>query len=87
MMLCTDNTVLLLKVSFNCKSPHHILSTRDFVSKVREVTLLPGKCLSSYDVTGLFTSVPIDPGLNIIKDLLEKDDTLSDRTIISTEHH
>ena len=50
------------------KLPHHIQSTRDFVNKVREVTLLPGECLSSYDVTALFTSVPIDPALNIIKD-------------------
>ena len=29
------------------KSPHHIQSTKDFVSKVREVALLPGECLSS----------------------------------------
>ena len=35
----------------------------------------------SYDVTALFTSVPIDPALNIIKDLLEKDDNLSNRTV------
>ena len=32
-----------------------------------------GECLSSYDVTSLFTSVPIDLALNIIKDLLEKE--------------
>ena len=65
------------------KLPHHIQSTRDFVSKVREVTLLPEECLSFYDVTALFTSVPIDPVLNIIKDLLEQDDTLSNRTVLS----
>ena len=53
------------------KSPHHIQSTNDFVSMVREVTLLLGECLSSYDVTLLFTLVPIYPVLNIIKDLLE----------------
>ena len=68
------------------KSPHHIQSTRDFVSKVREVTLLPGECLCSYDVTALFTSISIDPALNIIKDLLEKDDTLHDRTVLSVQH-
>ena len=45
--------------------PHHIQSTSDFVSKVREITLLPGECLMSYDVTTLFTSVPIDPAINI----------------------
>ena len=68
------------------KLPHHIQSTRDFVSKVREVTLLPGECLSSYDVTALFTSVPIDAALNIIKDLFEQDDTLSNRTVLSVQN-
>ena len=48
------------------KSPHHIQSTKDFVDRVSKVTLLPGECLYSYDVTSLFTSVPIDPALNII---------------------
>ena len=48
------------------KSTYHIQSTRDFVSRVWEVTLLPGECLISYDVSALFTSEPIDPALNII---------------------
>ena len=55
------------------KSPHHINSTQDFVEQVRHITLVPEECLSSYDVSALFTSVPIDPALKIIKDLLEKD--------------
>ena len=55
------------------KSPHHINITQDFVEQVKNVTLLPGKCLSSYDVIALFTSVPVDLSLGIIKDLLEKD--------------
>ena len=46
----------------------------DCVSKAKGLTLQLGECLSSYDVISLFTSVPIDPALNIIKDLLEKDD-------------
>ena len=45
-----------------------------------------GECLSSYDVTSLFTSVPIDPALNIIKDLLEKDEKLNDRTVLSVQN-
>ena len=68
------------------KLPHYIQSASDFVSKVREVTLLPGECLSSYDVTALFTSVPIDPAHNIIKDLLEMDDTLSNRSVLSVQN-
>ena len=45
-----------------------------------------GECLSSYDFTSLFTSVPIDPALNIIKDLLEKDEKLNDRTVLSVQN-
>ena len=64
------------------KSPHHISSIQDFVEQVRHITLAPGECLSSYDVSALFTLVPIDPALKIIKDLLEKDPTLKDRTVM-----
>ena len=52
------------------KSQHHINSTQDFVEQVKHITLAPGECLSSYDVSALFTSVLVDPALNIIKDLL-----------------
>ena len=68
------------------KSPQHIQSMGDFVSKATKFTLQQGECLSSYDVTSLFTSVPIDPALNIIKDLLEKDDKLNDRTVLSVQN-
>ena len=65
------------------KSPHHINSTQDFVEQVKHITLAPGECLSSYDVSALFTSVPVDPALNITKDLLGKDHTLKDRTVLA----
>ena len=67
------------------KSPHHINSTQDFVEQVRHITLVPGECLSSYNVSALFTSVPKDPALKIIKDLLVKDPTLKDRTVIGID--
>ena len=46
-------------------------------------TVLVGECMASYDVTSLFTSVPIDPAPDIIKDLLENDEKLNDRTVVS----
>ena len=67
------------------KSPYHINSTQDFVDQVTHITLTPGECLSSYDVSALFILVPIDPALKVIKDLLEKDPTLKDRTVISVD--
>ena len=43
------------------KSPHHINSTHDFVEQVKQFTLTPKECLSSYDVSALFILIPIDP--------------------------
>ena len=65
------------------KSPHHMNSTQYFVEQVKNVALSPGECLSSYDVSGLFTSVQVDPALGIIKDQMEKDPTLKERTVMS----
>ena len=67
------------------KSPHHINSTQDFIEQAKHFKLEAGECLSSYDVSALFTSVPIDPALNIIKDLLVKDNTLKERTVMEVE--
>ena len=59
---------LLTLITLVGKSPHHINSTQDFVEQAKHFKLEAGECLSSYDVSALFTSVPIDPALNIIKD-------------------
>ena len=64
------------------KSPHHIHSTQYFVEQANKVTLMPGECFSSYDVTAQFTSVPVDPAIGIIKYLLKKDNTLKERTVL-----
>ena len=68
------------------KSHHHKQSTKDFVNRVSKVTLLLGEIVQTYDVTTLFTSVPIDPALDIIRELLEQDTTLQDRTVLSVEN-
>ena len=61
------------------KFPHHINSTQDFVEQVKHINLAPEECLSSYDVSALFTSVPVDPALKVIKDLLKEDPTIKER--------
>ena len=65
------------------KYPHHINSTQDFVEQAKHITLMPGECLSSHDVSALFTLVPVDPALNIIKDLLDKDHTPKESTVLA----
>ena len=64
------------------KFPHNIYNTQDSVEEAKHITLAPGECLSFFDVSALFTSVPVDPALNIIKDLLGKDHTLKERTVM-----
>ena len=53
------------------------------MEQVKHIILAFGECLTSYDVSALFTSDPADPVLNIIKDLLEKDHTLKERTVLA----
>ena len=67
-------------------SAHHIQNTRDFVEQLKDVRLKQGECIISYDVTALFTSVPIKPVLNIIKQKLANDNDLHKRTTMSTSH-
>ena len=55
------------------------------MEQAKHITLAPRECLSSYDVSALFTSVPVDPALNIIKDLLVKDHTLKERTVMEVD--
>ena len=49
------------------KSPHYIKNTGDFVQQVKGITLKPGECITSYDVSALFTPVPIELAINIIR--------------------
>ena len=68
------------------KSLHHVHSTKDFMERVSKVTLQPGECFCSYDVTALFTSVPVDPALIIIQGLLEQDTSLQKRTVLLVQN-
>ena len=64
-------------------SAYHVHNTRDFVEQIKEVRLKPGECIVSYDVKALFTSVPINPVLDIIKERLASDQDLHKRTTMS----
>ena len=80
-----NNYNVFIKVLKYIKSAHHINSTHDFVEQDKHINLEPEECLGSYDVSALFTSVQVDPALKVIKDLLEKEPTLKERTALSVE--
>ena len=67
-------------------SEHHIQNTFDFVQQIKEVKLKNDESLVFYDVTALFTSVPIPPVLKIIEEKLKEDQELSRRTNMNTRH-
>ena len=67
-------------------STHHVHNTKDFVKHLKDVRLKQGECIISYDVTALFTSVPIQPVLNIIQQKLANDKDLQQRTTMSIQH-
>ena len=67
-------------------SKHHIHSTIDFVQQIKEVKLKEDESMVSYDVTALFTSVPIPPVIKIIEEKLKEDKDLPRRTSMNTRH-
>ena len=67
-------------------SIHHVQNTRDFVEQIKETRLKQGECIISYDVAALFTSVPIQPVINIIKEKLTNDTELHQRTSMTINH-
>ena len=65
------------------KSEHHILNTEKFVDKLKTLSLEPDEVMISFDVSALFTSVPVNEACQIIHDRLQEDQSLSDRTNMS----
>ena len=67
-------------------STHHLQNTKDFIQQVKDVKLQQDESIISYDVKALFTSAPIQPVLNIIKNKLENDKDLKQRTSMTVDH-
>ena len=68
------------------KSPYHVQNNREFLQHLEGIQLSSDEIIMSYDVKALFTSVPIQPALNIIKKLPEEDSELQQRTSMTVKH-
>ena len=64
------------------QSPHHLRNTQHFVEHIRKVKLELGEVIACYDVMALFTSVPVDPSIAIVKNF-SRTHLLSQRTCMS----
>ena len=62
------------------RSPYHVKNTQDFIEQIEGIQLKPDQCMVSFNVKALLTSVPIQQPINIIKKLLEEDQSLPQTT-------
>ena len=67
-------------------SEHHVNNTKEFADKIKKTKLEEGECITSYDVTPLFTSVPVSSAFEIIKNKLEQDTDLPNRSKMTADN-
>ena len=76
--ICKELTRILKPISESGRS--YIKNTYDLKEMLKEVNL-DGDCLmASLDIVGLYPSIPLKKTLEVIREKLEADDTLSSRT-------
>ena len=57
------------------KTPHSVKNSEDFVSKIKDLEVPPPQKMVSFDVSALFTSIPVEFALQAIKQKLSRDDS------------
>ena len=67
-------------------SPFQVQNSMDFIQQIKDIKLEEDQCIMSYDVKALFTSVPIQPAIDVIRKRLEEDKELQKRTNMSIQH-
>ena len=67
------------------KSEHHVKNTQDFIESIKGIHLSEDQCMVSYDVKALFTSVPTNKACIIIRQRLEEDPELNQRTSLTID--
>lgn len=64
------------------KNSYTVQNTMEFVHKVRGLRIDPEDQLVSFDVTSLFTQVPLDLAIQVLEQKLNEDQSLPERTPI-----
>ena len=64
----------------------HVNNSKEFADETRNTKLEEGECITSFDVTALFTSIPVASALEVIKVRLEQDTELPYRTNVSANN-
>ena len=63
---------------------YHVNNSKEFIEEIKKIKLEEGECITLYDVSALFTSIPIPSALDIINNKLLQDADLQNRTNMTT---
>jgi hypothetical protein len=64
-------------------SEHHVKNSKHFVDSIKDIIVKDEEMMLSFDVKALFTSVPVDNALDVIKKKLEERQDLEDVTCLN----
>ena len=64
---------------------HHVKNSEHFVQSIKDMSLSDDEIMISYDVSALFTAVPVEEAIDIIRRRLQLDATLKDRTYMDVD--
>ena len=62
---------------------HHISNSMEFADDIKKIKLEEGEYIISYDVSALFTSIPVQSAIEVTKKRLEQDTELHQRISMS----
>ena len=65
---------------------HHIENTKEFVEEIKGFRLHEDEVVTPYDVAALFTSIPPDVAIQVVRYRLESNQTLQERTKLSVNN-
>ena len=66
-------------------APSFIIDTKDFVDKLKDIRVSDDEILVSFDVKSLFTSVPVQDAIDVIREVICNDDMFEQTTSITTD--
>ena len=67
------------------KAKYHVKNTVDFSKDLSNMRILKDEIMNSHDMVSLFTNVPLDQVMSVIRKRLESDNTLCERTNLLTD--